>query len=92
MQGPLTVHLELCLENNQHNALINFAIFSLPVSGSHTAHHQEDTCTMWQLVLLCLNVECLWARMERNCGSILAHGQSTFKETITNCHIVQVAS
>jgi hypothetical protein len=35
---------------------------------------------MWQIVIISLNVDCIWA------------GMSTFKETITICHILHVAS
>jgi hypothetical protein len=52
--------------------------------------HQEATCKIWKIVIISLNIDCLWTRMERN--SILAHRQSTFKEIITVCHIVYVGS
>jgi hypothetical protein len=37
---------------------------------------------MWQMVLLSLNVDCLWARMVQHFRSILARRQSTLKEAI----------
>jgi hypothetical protein len=42
------------LYNNQHSALIGtlFCVFALCVLGLHTAHHQEATCTMWQMVFV----------------------------------------
>jgi hypothetical protein len=51
------------LYTNQHSALISnlFCVLTLHVSGCLTAHHQEATCAVWQLVLVCLNVDCLWA-------------------------------
>jgi hypothetical protein len=42
------------LYNNQHSALISilFCVFAIHVLGLHTAHHQEATCTMWQMVMV----------------------------------------
>jgi hypothetical protein len=47
------------------NSVIYFSSFALHVSGSHTPHRQEATCTVWQMVIVSLTVDCLWARMER---------------------------
>jgi hypothetical protein len=65
------------LHNNQHSALIHQFIlrFALHVSGSHTAHHQEVTCTIWQMVIVSVNVDSLLARMERNYNCRLSIGQ-----------------
>jgi hypothetical protein len=68
-----------------------FCDSALHVSGSHTVLHQEGTCTLWQMVIICLDVDCLWPGWS---GIPLhpGHREPTFKETTTICYIVQVAS
>jgi hypothetical protein len=56
----------ICTVTNTMHAFITlFCHSAVHVSGSHTAHHQEAMCTMWQMVIIPLNVDCLWARMVR---------------------------
>jgi hypothetical protein len=65
------------LHNNQLSALIHQFIlgFALHVSGLYTAHHQEVTCTIWQMVIVSVNVDCLLVRMERNYKCRMSIGQ-----------------
>jgi hypothetical protein len=83
----------LYLYNNQHNALIHYFILRFSLTCFRLSYSPSSKGYAYDVENGDYVLECrLWARMERNLRSILAHRQSTFKEIITVCHIVDVAS
>jgi hypothetical protein len=90
----LTVHLELYLYNNQHNALIHYFILRFCLTCFRLSYIPSSRGYVYNVANGDYLLECRPSMVQdgEEFSSILAHRHSTPKEIITVCHIVHVAS